>query len=99
MLFRSDIFGTMTPLKGKTFIYNEIYLNRKKNPEIWHESMTWEDNPFLSKKEIKLLEGVLDASALDARKFGKFGSGAGLVYPEFDESVHVIEPLARRRGR
>ena len=90
---RGDIFGTMTPLKGKTFIYSEIYLNRKKNPEIWHESMTWEDNPFLNKKEIKLLEGVLDASALDARKFGKFGGGAGLVYPEFDESVHVIEPF------
>ena len=92
---RGDIFGTMTPLKGKTFIYNEIYLNRKRNPEIWHEFMTWEDNPFLSKKETKLLEGALDGSALDARKFGKFSDGAGLVYPEFDESIHVIEPFVR----
>ncbi len=90
---RGDIFGTMTPLKGKTFIYNEIYLNRKRNPEIWHEFMTWEDNPYLSKKEMKLLETALDGSALDARKFGKFSGGAGLVYPEFDESVHVIPPF------
>lgn len=90
---RGDVFGTMTPLKGKTFIYNEIYLNRKRNPEIWHEFMTWEDNPYLSKKETKLLECALDGSALDARKFGKFSEGAGLVYPEFDESVHVIEPF------
>ena len=90
---RGDIFGTMTPLKGKTFIYNEIYLNRNNNPEIWHEFMTWEDNPFLSKKEIKLLEGALSSSSLDARKYGKFTEGAGLVYPEFDESVHVIEPF------
>lgn len=90
---KGDIFGTMTPLKGKTFIYNEIFLNRKRNPEIWHEFMTWEDNPFLSKNEMKLLELSLDQSALDARKYGKFSEGAGLVYPEFDERVHVIKPF------
>lgn len=90
---RGDIFGTMTPLKGRTFIYNEIYLNVKRNPEIWHEFMTWEDNPYLSRKEISLLEKSLDGSALDARRYGRFSAGAGLVYPEFDESVHVIEPF------
>ncbi len=90
---RGDIFGTMTPLKGKTFLFNEIYLNRKKNPEVWYEFMNWEDNPFLSKKEVKLLESALDPSSLDSRKFGRFSSGAGLVYPEFDESVHVISPF------
>ena len=90
---RGDIFGTMTPLKGKTFIYNEIYLNRKHNPEIWHEFMTWQDNPYLPKKEIKLLESALDNTSLDARKYGKFSEGAGLVYPEFDESVHVVKPF------
>ncbi len=90
---RGEIFGTMTPLKGKTFIYNEIFLNRRKNPEVWHEFMTWEDNPFLSKKEAKLLEGALDGTSLDARKYGRFSEGAGLVYPEFEESVHVIPPF------
>lgn len=92
---RGDIFGTMTPLKGKTFVYTEIYQNRRRNPEIWHEFMSWADNPFLSKKEIKLLEGVFDGSTLDARRHGKFSEGAGLVYPEFDESVHVIPPFVR----
>lgn len=90
---RGDIFGTMTPLKGKTFIYSEIYLNVRKNPQIWHEFMTWEDNPYLAKKEIELLESALDKSALDSRRFGRFSEGQGLVYPEFDESVHVIEPF------
>lgn len=90
---RGDIFGTMTPLKGKTFIYNEIYLNRKHNPEVWYEMMNWEDNPYLSRKEAKLLELALDGTALDSRKFGKFSEGAGLVFPEFDESVHVIKPF------
>jgi len=90
---QGDIFGTMTPLKGKTFIYNEIYLNHRKNPEVWHEFMTWADNPYLSKKEAQLLENALDTTSLDARKYGKFSEGAGLVYPEFDESVHVIDPF------
>ena len=90
---RGDIFGTMTPLKGRTFIYGEIYLNRRNNPEIWHQSMTWEDNPFLSKKEAALLETALDGASLDSRKYGRFSAGAGLVYPEFDECIHVIEPF------
>lgn len=90
---RGDIYGTMTPLKGQTFIYSEIYLNRKQNKEVWYEFMNWEDNPYLDKREIKLLENTLDESALNSRKYGKFSVGAGLVYPEFDESVHVIEPF------
>lgn len=90
---RGDIFGTMTPLKGRTFIYDEIYLNRRKNPEIWYEFMNWEDNPFLSGREIKLLEGALGSSSLDSRKYGRFSEGYGLVYPEFDDSVHVIDPF------
>ena len=91
---RGDIFGTMTPLKGETFIYNEIYLNRRGNPQVWCEFMSWEDNPYLSKSEIKLLSQSLDEATLDARKYGKFSKGAGLVYPEFDSSVHVIAPFA-----
>lgn len=90
---RGDIFGTMTPLKGETFIYNEIYLNRRNNPQIWCEFMSWEDNPYLSKKEIKLLSSAMDSAALDSRKYGKFSCGAGLVYSEFDTAVHVIPPF------
>ncbi len=91
---RGDIFGTMTPLKGMTFIYGEIYLNRRNNPEVWSEFMCWEDNPFLPRAEIKLMESSLDARSLDSRRYGKFSEGEGLVYPEFDPAVHVIPPFA-----
>lgn len=90
---RGDIFCTMTPLKGLTFVYEEIYLNRRANPEIWYEFMEWSDNPYLPKREIALLEQTLDASALQSRRYGKFAAREGLVYPEFDESVHVIAPF------
>ena len=29
------IWGTMTPLKGLTWVYNSIYLNKKNDPEVW----------------------------------------------------------------
>ncbi|MBQ9113430.1 MAG: terminase family protein [Clostridia bacterium] len=91
---RGDVFGTMTPLKGLTFVYNEIYLNRRGDPEIWYEFMEWSDNPYLDKEEIRALEATMDELTLQSRRYGKFASAAaGLVYPEFDEHVHVIDPF------
>ena len=91
---KGDIFGTMTPLKGLTFVYNEIYLNKQNDPEIWCEFMDWSDNPYLDKSEVETLEGCMDERTLQSRKFGRFGVSEGLVYPEFEERIHVIEPFA-----
>jgi len=89
---KGDIFGTMTPLKGLTFIHDEIYLNQAKNPEVWYEFMEWGDNPYLDKEEVNLLTQTLTNDQLDSRRYGRFRSESGLVYTEFDENVHVIEP-------
>ena len=89
-----DIFGTMTPLKGMTFVYDEIYMNRRGDPEVWYEFMEWADNPYLDKREVKLMSGAMDDKALASRRYGRFAVGEGLVYPEFDERVHVIPPFA-----
>ncbi|MBQ4098731.1 MAG: terminase family protein [Clostridia bacterium] len=91
---RGDIFGTMTPLKGLTFVYDEIYLNRANSPDVWYEFMEWSDNPYLAKDEIDGLSATLSEKELDARRFGKFSDESGLVYPEFDENKHVIEPFS-----
>ncbi len=88
-----EIFGTMTPLKGLTWVYNEIYINNKQNSEIWHTTMQWEDNPFLDKKEIELLTLTLNDESIKSRKFGKFSHAEGLVYSEFDPSIHVVDPF------
>jgi len=90
---KGDVFGTMTPLKGLTFIYDEIFLNSKNSPEVWYEFMEWGDNPFLDAGEIAELTNTLDSEQLESRRFGRFRSGVGLVYPEFDENFHVIEPF------
>ncbi len=88
-----DIFGTMTPLKGLTWVYDEIYLNSGSDPEIWTEQMEWADNPFLMPEEVNRLTSALSAEELESRRYGRFRAESGLVYPEFDVSVHVIEPF------
>ena len=87
------IFGTMTPLKGLTWVYDEIYLNQKDNPEVWHITMEWADNPFLKAEEIELMTKSMSEDELESRRFGKFAAREGLVYPEFEQSAHVIEPF------
>ena len=90
---KGDIFGTMTPLKGLTFVYDEIYLNKGNSPNVWYEFMEWMDNPFLDKDLIKELSDSLSLDQLESRRYGRFKQSEGLVYPEFDENVHVIEPF------
>jgi hypothetical protein len=90
---RGDIFGTMTPLKGLTFIYEEIFLNKNNSPEVWCEFMEWADNPFLDKGEVDLLTQTLSDDVLESRRYGRFKSNTGLVYSEFDENLHVIDPF------
>jgi phage terminase large subunit-like protein len=87
------IFGTMTPLKGLTWVYEQIYLNASNDSEVWHTTMEWEDNPFLSKSEIARLTANMSEDSLQSRRYGKFCSGAGLVYPEFNPDTHVLQPF------
>lgn len=87
-----DIFGTMTPLKGLSFVYEDIYLNPKADKEIFTIFFEWADNPYLKKSEIKRLTASLSPEELEARRYGRFTDGRrGMVYPEFIENKHVID--------
>lgn len=90
---KGEIFGTMTPLKGLTWVYNQIYLNENNDDEVWCEEMEWADNPYLDKEEIENMTKNMSSDEIESRRYGKFRSSTGLVYPEFDESVNVIEPF------
>lgn len=90
---RGEVFGTMTPLKGLTWVYDQIYLNSGVDKEIWTIHMEWADNPYLSKKEIEYLTKSLSSEQLYSRRYGNFGQGQGLVYPEFSPETHIIDPF------
>ena len=87
------IFGTMTPLKGLTWVYNEIYLNENNDKNVWHITMEWADNPFLDQNEVAEMTASLSADELESRRYGKFVQSGGMVYNEFDENLHVIDPF------
>lgn len=87
------LFGTMTPLKGLSWVYDEIFLNVNASKEVWCIFMEWADNPFLPEEEVQYMTDSLSEDSLNSRRYGKFGTGLGLVYSEFDPSVHVIEPF------
>lgn len=88
-----DMFGTMTPLKGLTFIYDEIELNKHGSPEVWSEHIEWKDNPYLDENEIENMLTTTSDDEQESRRFGHFFTAEGLVYSEFDENVHVIDPF------
>ncbi len=89
-----EIFGTMTPLKGFTYIYNEIYLNQNNDDETFYIFISWQDNPYLSGAEIKRLSSMLSKDEIESRQFGHFNAiDCGLIYNEFDTNLHVIQPF------
>jgi len=88
-----DIFGTMTPLKGMTFVYDEIYMNKFNDDNIWYEFMQWDDNPYISEEAKNAMKSSMSADELRSRQFGEFIDCGGRVYPEFDENINVIEPF------
>jgi phage terminase large subunit-like protein len=91
---KGEIFGTMTPLKGLTWVYDEIYLNKNNDNEVFSISMEWNDNPFLDADEVEAMSKALSEDSLDSRRYGRFRTNEGLVYTEFEPEVHVIEPFS-----
>lgn len=90
---KGHIFGTMTPLLGLTFCYERFYLNERNDPEVWCEFMEWADNPYLDAEEIARVSATMTEEEREVRRYGRFVGAEGLVYSEFDERVHVIEPF------
>ncbi len=90
---KGEIFGTMTPLKSLSWVYSQIYLNPKNDKDIWTIHMEWADNPYLDKEEIDQMTASLSEEELQSRRYGNFMSYGGLVYSEFDPSIHVVEPF------
>ena len=91
---KGEIFATMTPLLGLTFVYDKIYLNKSGDEETWCIFMSWADNPYLPKSEVERLEATLSEDELESRRNGFFAvREAGLVYAEFNPSEHVVVPF------
>lgn len=76
---KGTITLTMTPLKGLTWAYSEIYLNEAQDPEVYSDHFTWDDNPWLDEGEMARLLATMSDDEIAARKFGEFLAAGGNV--------------------
>ena len=89
---RGDMWFTMTPLKGLTWIYNFIFLNERNDADIEYWMAEWEDNPWISKEEIEKLIATMPEEEREARQYGRFTSLCGFAFNELRKEVHITKP-------
>ncbi len=82
---------TMTPLKGRSWVYDRIYLRQEQQPDLQCFWMSWDDNPYLSTAEKQFLVASLPSDVLESRQHGHFVAAEGLVFPNFTVD-NVLEP-------
>jgi phage terminase large subunit-like protein len=85
---------TMTPVEGMTWVFDTLYEKGLDNddPQIYVVEVDMDDNPYISESEKDNFVSLLDEDEVKTRVHGRFVRKGGLVYPDFSESLHVIEP-------
>ena len=86
------IVGTMTPVNGMTWVFQNIW-EKDGQRGIKCFLMDMDQNPHLPEKEKLLVLAGLTVQEKKIRKEGKFVALHGLVYPQFNEQKHIIEPF------
>lgn len=84
---------TLTPVMGMQWMYDDIYIPGKNNPDSKIsviEVEMWE-NPHLGKEEIQEFLDSLPEEDRDSRVKGKFQRRGGVIFKAFDAKVHVID--------
>ena len=83
-----DLILTMTPIKGMTWVYDEIYMSTDTGL-YYVSSAGWDDNPWLTEEQKNLMSRGLTKAALEVRRFGRFTKRVGLVCSWWDREVHL----------
>lgn len=89
---RGCIWMTMTPLEGMTWVYDEIYLAARTDPQVDAFEIDIHDNPYLNQGEIDMLLSGLTSEEREARAHGRFVQIGGLIYKMFGEA-NLLDPF------
>jgi len=82
---------TATPLKGLTFLYDRFVEEAHDGFNLVQISGL--DNPYISSVKMRKVVSHLSEASQRARLYGEFTSQSGLVYPEFDNTIHKVKPF------
>jgi len=87
---KGDLWITMTPDKGMSWVYSELYERAGEDPDIEVFTYGIYDNPYIDNDEIDMIKRGLSEGQIDAKIYGKFVQLSGLIYREYSEDVHNI---------
>lgn len=96
-----DWWMTMTPVEGMTWTYDRIYERSNPNhedydPDLFVIEVESDENPHLNSGELDVLLSGMDEEEKSARRKGRYIQRGGLIYPGFDEKIHVVQPIIAR---
>jgi hypothetical protein len=89
---------TMTPVDGMTWTYDDIFEKAGIDPDLLVLEVDMDDNPHLTQAGKDLVLTGLSTEDREARQHGRYISIGGLIYPEFNEDIHVINPISTPPG-
>lgn len=85
-----DIIMSMTPIKGMTWVYDDLFMQTGRD-DLFISEADWDDNPWLTDTQKGLMEMNLSDEAVQVRKFGKFVKRVGLVCAWWDREKNLME--------
>jgi len=86
-------WGTLTPVKGISYEYDEIYEKRNERDDLEIFRAATMDNALLSNEEVEEMTKDLSEDEKRIRLHGDFVFLTGLIYKEWDRNIHLCEPF------
>ena len=83
---------TMTPVEGMTWVYDDLYVPAKQDPNIHVVEVDMTQNPHLNQGEIEMFMSTLSDDEKKARIHGRFVQVGGFVYKQFGRH-HIVSPM------
>lgn len=79
--------------QGKDYFW-DLWVKGQRN-EDGYESWQFktEDNPFIPRSEIKAAKDTMSERSFRQEYEASFEDFTGIIWPEFEEKIHVIEPI------
>ena len=87
-----EIIG-MTPLLGMSWVYEEVWKERDRNPKVSVTQMDVADNPYNTEEAIAQWSSRMTEDEKRMRLHGEFVHLGGMFFSEFNEDIHRIEPI------
>lgn len=83
---------TMTPVEGMTWVYDDVYIKARTDPNLKVIEVDTTMNPHLNPGDIDIVMSGLSEDEKKARIHGRFVQRGGLIYKTFGKS-NIVKPI------